>query len=193
MDSARYDIVSGSFRSWLYEYRSLNFGESLLIEIVTCALDYLMSESQVSLHFVLSEVEISVLESQIIIYVVVVLDIDRRSFGCRVNRKVACEHFDVSGRDVRVFGRPFLYNALYTYAVLAAEALRLLDDFLRSVLIERYLSDPRFVTDIYKDQSAEASGLGHPAIKHNVLTLIGKSQLTAHMSSLIKHLRDPPF
>ena len=67
------------------------------------------------------------------------------------------------------------YNALYTYAVLAAEALRLLDDFLRSVLIERYLSDPRFVTDIYKDQSAEASGLGHPSIEHYVLSFVGKS------------------
>ena len=78
MYPARHDIVSGPFRSRFNEYRSLDFGESLLIEIVARALYDLMSESQISLHFVLSEVEISVLESQVIIYVIVVLDIDRR-------------------------------------------------------------------------------------------------------------------
>ena len=68
MYSARYDIVSRAFRCRLDENRCLNFSKALLVKIVTCAFNDLVSESQVSLHLLLSEIEVSVLEPQLIVY-----------------------------------------------------------------------------------------------------------------------------
>ena len=80
MDPARNDIVSGSFRSRLDEDRSLHFGETVLVKIVSAYLHYFVPEGQVALHFALAQIEISVLESEILIYIVIVPDIDRRCF-----------------------------------------------------------------------------------------------------------------
>ena len=120
MDSVWHDIVSGSFRSRLDENRRLNFGETLLIEIVACALYDLVSESQVSLHLLLSEIEISVFEPELIVYVIIILYVDRRSLGCRINSQIVGKYFNVSCRDVGVFGTSFLYYTLYTDAVFTA-------------------------------------------------------------------------
>ena len=80
MHSARYDIVSGALRCRLDQHRGLDFGESHLVEVVSADLSDPVSEGQVSLHLVLTQIKISVFESQIVVDIVVILDIDRRSF-----------------------------------------------------------------------------------------------------------------
>ena len=100
MDPARNDIVSGSFRSRFDEDRSLYFSEPVLVKIVSADFDYFVPERKIALHLALAQIEISVLESEILIDIIIVPDIDRRSFRLGIYHKVIGKNFDISCRDI---------------------------------------------------------------------------------------------
>ena len=118
---------------------------------------------------------------------------DGRAATVRAGGRVYSTDAVLNAAEISAILRGMCSDSLYAYAVFASEALGCLDDLFRNVLIERDLRDPRLISEIHEDQSAEAPRLSDPAVEHYILTFIGKPELATHVSSFIKHLPNPPF
>ena len=169
---ARYDIVSCSFRSRLDQYRCLYLAEAVLIEVVAADLHDLVPEHEVLLHLRFSQVEISVSEPEVVAYVVVVLYVDRRRLACRVDLEIRCEYLDLARLHVRVHRFTFLYLSLDADYVFASQRVRLIEQFLRDVVVENDLHDPLLVSDVAEDETAEVPPLRDPSVDRDVSSYV---------------------
>jgi len=99
---ARNQIISGPFRSRLDQHRRFNFCKALLVKVISRDLCDIVTKSEILLHLQLPQIEISVFETKVVVYVIVVFDVNRRCFRFGVDRQFSGEDFDFSGRDVRI-------------------------------------------------------------------------------------------
>ena len=155
--SARHQIVSGALRRGFDQDRRFDLGKSVFIEIVSDQLCHLMAESEILLHLQLAQVQISVFQSQVVVYFIVVLDVDRWCLRLGIHGQRCCENLDIAGGKIRVLGRSFANRAFDADAVFAAQALSRREDVFRNSIVKSDLNDSCFVSEIRENQAAQGS------------------------------------
>jgi hypothetical protein len=102
METAGDQIVSGAFGSALGQDRSLDFKEIFSVEESPHHMDDFMSEDKVVLQGRSSHIEISIFESEVLIDIGFLVDVERRSLGRIQDYELVDEEFDLAGRKLFV-------------------------------------------------------------------------------------------
>ena len=181
---ARNQVVSGPLRCGTNQHRGFHLCESLLVEIIPGQLADVVPEGQIPLHLQFPEIQIAVLQSEIHIDVVVVLDVDRRCLCSGVQHQIGGQYFNVSGRQIRVLRRTFSHRSGDADHVFTSQRLRQLKGFFRNCVVENDLRNSGLVPQVRKNQTAEASLLGDPAVECDCFADILLRENTAHVGSL---------
>ena len=143
-----------------------------------------MTEGQIALHLGLSQIQIAVFETQIIVHVIIVLDVDRWCIRFGIQHQIGCEHLDLAGRQIFILGASLLYDALDADDIFASERICSFKQFLRNLIIKGHLHDAGFISQIHENQSAEVSSLRDPAVEYDFLPRVAEVQRAAHVRSL---------
>ena len=183
--TARYQIVSGAFRSGLDQHRCFYFGKSVFCEIVSGQFRQIVTEGQVVLHLLFTKIQVTVFETQIVVYVIVVLDVDRRRIRLGIKDHVVCDDLDITGRKIRVLRFSFCHYALDAHHIFASQGVCLFKQLLRDLIVEHHLRDAGLVSHITEDETAQISSLCYPAVEHDFFSDVFFSQFPAHVGSLV--------
>ena len=97
MDTARYQIISCTFRCALCQHRSFNLQKSLICHKLTDQCCYLRTHHQVSLDIRSSQIQETVFQTQIFFCLAVFFNRERRCFCLCKNTQTICTHFDLTG------------------------------------------------------------------------------------------------
>ena len=102
MGAAWNDVIASAFWRCTRQHRSLDVNEAVGIEIITHRNRHLMPQHQVSKHVFATQIDIAVLEADVFVGLLVV--VKRRRFRLVENLELMCQHFDLAGTHVRVYG-----------------------------------------------------------------------------------------
>ena len=105
-----------------------------------------MSECKVSLHFRLSEVQIAIFQSQIVVNVIIVFNVYRRCIRFGIKNHIRRKYFDFARRNVFVLRASFFHNAFYSDDIFASESVSLFKKFLWDFVVKSNLHDSRFIS-----------------------------------------------
>ena len=184
VQAARHEEVPGALRRALAEHRRLDFEESEAVEIVAHDFRHAMAQHDILLHLGTTQVEIAVFETQHLVHVEIVLDIERRRLRLVQDAKLAADDLDLARFHLRVHGvlGARAHVAAHRDDELRAQGLRLVERALAHLrLVVNHLHIAGTVTQIDKNQSAVVAAARHPAAYRDFLPDLALAKLSAMM------------
>ncbi len=133
VDPAGHEIVPRPFGSRFAQNRCLDFRKALAVKKLSGYFCDFMPKRQISLHPPFSQIQVPVFQPEILRHVVVVLDIDWRCVGFRVDRQFIGKDLDIPCGELLVFCLPFLYDSFDPDDIFGSQAIRLLKQLFRAV------------------------------------------------------------
>ncbi len=181
LDAAGHDIVTRPFRRGLDHDRSLDFIETLTVEIVADELDRFVPQRQVFLQPASPEIEIAVFQAQAFVGPVpIVIYRDGKRLGRIENLEGVSPDFDLAGNHGRV-DHPFGPRAHHADDPDDKLVAQLLGNAITGArfLIDVDLNQARPVPQVDKDEPSEIAAPLHPSGKRHGLPDVGSPQFAA--------------
>src|SRR5262249_8063115 len=101
LQTAWYNIVASSFRSSLYEHRRFDLVESVLIKIASHRDRRLVTQSNVVLHLLAPQVQVTIVESHLFASPIRI-DLEGRSLGIVQDIELHCLHLNPARLEIWV-------------------------------------------------------------------------------------------
>ena len=187
VEAARDKIVSRALGRGLYKAGSLDIDKAVLRKIVACYVGYHAALDDILLHIGTAEIEISVRQTKLALYVAVLNDRKRRGLCGGKHLEGIYRDLDLSRGKVRI-DRAFTaaaHRSARCYNVFRAHAECGIEDFLGAGIVEGKLNDSGAVAKIYEDQASEIALTLSPAEHRDPFSDIRRTQLERVMSSLV--------
>ena len=193
MQAAGHQEVARALRRGLGQDGGLHLGEALLVQRSPDAGHHLGAHAQLLLHGGAAQVQIAVLQAHQLVFVGLVVDVDRRGLALVQQHRVAHHDLDLAGLELAVDGALVAqaHLALHGEHVLAAQALGQSKQLRGAVVsVEHQLHQALAVAQPDEHQSAQVAGALHPAGEMHGLTGHFAGQQAAVMIALVgKHNR----
>ncbi|RMT94693.1 hypothetical protein ALP39_04863 [Pseudomonas marginalis pv. marginalis] len=178
--TARYQVVACAFRGGPGQDRRFDVEEAVFVEEAADAGGHARTQAQLLGHFRTTQVQEAIAQAGFFADVGVFVEWERRGFRLVQHFQLITQHFDCTGRHVRVHGTGRtqanlagdLHDVLAAHAVSGGEALG-------AVRVEHHLGQTIAITDIEEDHPAVVAATVNPSAKGNFLTIQGLVQLAA--------------
>ena len=166
MDTARNKIVARALGRGTDKVRGLYLDKVVICVILSGNAAEFCAEHNGALHIGSAQVEVSVFKSEFLFDIGIFNYLKRRSFGLRKNLKFGRNHFYLTGGKILANGvfASAADDARNGNAVLGAERIRFVKQFLVRGFLKIYLNDTRAVAKIDEDKSAERASALYPAV-----------------------------
>ena len=167
-----------------YQNRRLHLDEVARVEKVTDEDGHLVTQLQVSSHALAAQVQITVLHTDVVAAVGLVLDGERRRQAFAQDVQILGQNLDVARGHLRVLALTLADGAFHLHAELAAEAVGLGTELGIGRLVEYNLCDTIAVANVDKRHAAHLTGALHPAGQRHFLTGILEPKLSTSISPI---------
>ena len=171
MHTAGHEIISRSLGRGLTENRSFDINKAVLRIVISRYLAYLRARYNVSLHIGTTKIKITMLESELCVYVAVLNYLKGRC-SCR-GKDLKLVHRDLYLTRGEILIDSALAasadNTLCAKSILCADAERIVEYLSVGRIVESELNDTASISEVNEYQSAEISLLLHPT--HNADSL----------------------
>ncbi len=179
-------IVSGTLWSAFDKHRCLYFQKTVLVEIIPSYLGNFVAKHQVFLHIRPSKIKIPVFQPCGLIHARVLFYMKRRSLGTAQYPQFRGQYLDPAclHRRVDSFRRSWCHLSLNCDHIFVSYGLSLIEYFPVCLVAKNYLQQPRPVSQIYKQQTAQISPFMDPAHHSHFFPHIRLTQFGAHVGPL---------
>ena len=182
--TGRHDKVTRPFRRRVYQHRSFDFQESMLVQIVTHLESHTMTQFQVLADGVAAQIQITVFHTQVVPPVRIVFNRERRSHGSIQDIQFRNDDFDLTGRDIRVFAGTFANGSRHLDNIFASQLICFLTKSGIHFLVKHQLRNTVTVADIHERHATHLTGFLYPAGQRNHQAFIGKAQVATCSCSI---------
>ena len=191
MQAAGHQEVARALGRGLGQDGGLHLSEALLVQRAADAGDHLGAHAQLLLHGGAAQIQIAVLQAHQLVFVGLVVDVDRRGLALVQQHRVAHHDLDLAGLELAVDGALVAqaHLALHGQHVLAAQALGQSKQLGGAVVsVKHQLHKTLAVAQPDEHQAAQVAGALHPAGEMHGLTGHFAGQQAAVMIALVgKH------
>lgn len=178
------DKVARALRSRLDEHRSLHLKETLRVEIAANLESHAVAKLKIPADTLTAEVKVTVLHTDVIATVRLILDSERRSDRRVEHHKTAHDNLDVAGRNLGILRAALSHCSLNLDDKFTSDMVSLLAEVSVNLIIEHKLSDAVAVAEIDKSHTSHFAGTLHPTGQRNLLVKIGDTKLATSMRSI---------
>ena len=179
MDTGGNQVVTGTLGGGLGQNGSLDLQEAVFVEVVAGHLGDLVTGGDGVLHLGTAQIQITVLQTQHVVGVGVLNDLEGRGLGLCQQAQLGDIHLDVAGGDLVGLALALADEAGDGHDILAAQSGGLFKNGLVGAVVEGQLNQTGAVTQIHKDQTTQVTLALDPAAQANGLAGIADAQVAA--------------
>ena len=172
------------------EHWGFHLQEVLGIKITTHLESQLVTKFQILAHHRTTQVEITILHTEIIAAIGLVFDGERWNLGSRNHVQLFGHNLDIASRNILILAFTFTYNANHLNDIFTTQVRGLFTKSRISLaLIENELSDTITITKINESEAAHLADALHPSGQRDLLANIGKTKLATGLFTIHSYVR----
>ena len=177
--------VACALRRRFDEHRSFHLQEVLGIEITAHLKGQLVTKLQILANHGTTQIEITILHTQVITTIGLVLDGKWRNLRSRNHVQLLGHDLDITSRYILVFTFTFTYNADHLDNILTSQVCGFVTkSSIGLTLVKDELSDAITITYINECEAAHLTDALHPSCQGNLLANIGETKLATGLFTI---------
>ena len=176
--------VAGTLWSTTDEDRSLNLHEVLAVEEITDEDAHTVAQLQVLAYGRATQVEVTILHTDIITTISIIFDSERRSLALREHVEFLHQDFNITGIHLRILALSLAYCTLNLDAVFTTQLVSCIAQVLVIGLIEDQLCDTITVAQVNECHTTHLSCALYPSGKSYLFACIRETKLSTSITSV---------
>ncbi len=181
MDTAGHQIVARAFGRRTRQHRRFDFIKRQLVESLTDFENHFVAQRDIPLQPRTPQIQIAVFETQFLVGVHVIFNLEWRSLGGIQNVKTRHANFNFAAGQIGISLLPAGHAAFHRDHKFRTQ-FRSFGVSVRAVFLrEHKLRQSRTVAQIHKNKMAKIAPPVHPTHQHDVAPFIGSTQLAGRM------------